>query len=40
MGLTIFELVTTVQQILADTSRVLPCAQWLFDALNYTAQIM
>lgn len=35
--LTIAELLMTVKQVSTDTSRVLLCAQRLFDALNHTA---
>lgn len=38
-SLTIFELVLTVQQVFTDASRVLSCAQRLFDALYHAAQI-
>lgn len=37
--LTIIKLVLTVEQILADTSRVLPCSQRLFDALDHGAEV-
>lgn len=37
--LTIIKLVLTVEQILADTSRVLPRSQRLFDALDHGAEV-
>lgn len=37
--LTIFQFVLTVQKVFADTSRVVPGAQRLFDALNHVAQV-